>query len=95
MNRHEELKQLLNRYSYEYYVLQSPSVPDAEFDRLFDELLDIESRHPELKIEDSPSQRVGAEIDQTFKKVKHEVPMLSLSKAHTKDEVRDWLNRIL
>ena len=75
------LTDLLNRYAYEYYTLDTPSVPDAEYDKLFRELEALERNHPELKLPDSPTQRVGGEPLVGFDEVRHEVPMLSLTNA--------------
>lgn len=79
--RIHELTDLLNRYAYEYYTLDAPSIPDAEYDRLFRELEALERNHPELKLPDSPTQRVGGEPLADFAEVRHEVPMLSLTNA--------------
>lgn len=79
--RIHELTDLLNRYAYEYYTLDAPSVPDAEYDKLFRELEALELNHPELKLPDSPTQRVGGEPLAGFDEVRHEVPMLSLTNA--------------
>lgn len=79
--RIHELTDLLNRYAYEYYALDAPSIPDAEYDRLFRELEALERNHPELKLPDSPTQRVGGEPLAGFAEVRHEVPMLSLTNA--------------
>ena len=75
------LTDLLNRYAYEYYTLDAPSVPDAEYDKLFRELEALELNHPELKLPDSPTQRAGTEPLTAFAEVHHEVPMLSLTNA--------------
>lgn len=79
--RIHQLTDLLNRYAYEYYTLDAPSIPDAEYDRLFRELEALERNHPELKLPDSPTQRVGGEPLAGFAEVRHEVPMLSLTNA--------------
>ncbi len=79
--RIRELTALLNRYAYEYYTLDAPSVPDAEYDKLFRELEALEAAHPQLKLPDSPTLRVGGEPLAGFESVRHEVPMLSLSNA--------------
>ena len=79
--RIKHLTALLNRYAYEYYTLDAPSVPDAEYDKLFRELEALELNHPELKLPDSPTQRVGGEPLAGFAEVRHEVPMLSLTNA--------------
>ncbi|WP_374424432.1 NAD-dependent DNA ligase LigA [Chromobacterium sp.] len=76
-----ELHQLLNRYGHEYYVLDTPTVPDAEYDRLFRELQQLEQEHPELASADSPTRRVGGAPLDEFQQVTHSVPMLSLSNA--------------
>ena len=75
------LTDLINRYAYEYYTLDAPSVPDAEYDKLFRELEALERNHPELKLPDSPTQRAGTEPLAAFAEVHHEVPMLSLTNA--------------
>jgi DNA ligase (NAD+) len=76
--RAAELRGLLNRYAREYYVLDQPSVPDAEYDRLFQELQALEAAHPELLTPDSPTQRVIGKVLDGFKVVRHTVPMLSI-----------------
>ena len=76
--RVEALHQLLHRYAHAYYVLDAPIVPDAEYDRLFQELQSIEAKHPELLRPDSPTQRVGAQVLAGFASVRHAVPMLSI-----------------
>lgn len=78
-SRHSELCHLLHRYAHEYYVLDAPSVPDAEYDRLFAELQALESAHPELITADSPTQRVGGTPLPEFAQVTHIVPMLSIN----------------
>ncbi|MGG3739027.1 NAD-dependent DNA ligase LigA [Aeribacillus pallidus] len=92
--RVRELHKLLNQYNYEYYVLDRPSVPDAEYDRLLQELIDIEKQYPELKTPDSPSQRVGGEPLDAFKKVEHKIPMLSLGNAFNEADLRDFDRRV-
>src|SRR3954465_4996887 len=83
--RAAELRGLLNRYLYEYHVLDDPSVEDAEYDRLYDELVRLEQEHPGLGTPDSPTQRVGAPVSDRFQKVQHLQPMGSLEKV-TNDE---------
>ncbi|PJO78495.1 NAD-dependent DNA ligase LigA [Neisseria brasiliensis] len=77
----QDLTALLNRYAYEYYTLDAPTVPDAEYDRLFRELEALEAAHPDLKQPDSPTQRVGGAALDGFTSVRHTVPMLSLNNA--------------
>jgi DNA ligase (NAD+) len=93
-NRVIELHTLLNRYNYEYYVLDSPSVPDAEYDTRINELIEIEAQFPELKTEDSPTQRVGGSVLDMFEKVEHRTPMLSLGNAFDAQDLRDFDRRI-
>ncbi|WP_145442194.1 NAD-dependent DNA ligase LigA [Staphylococcus hominis] len=93
-NRVNELHDLLNQYSYEYYVKDNPSVPDSEYDKLLRELIDIENAHPELKTDDSPTVRVGGEAQSSFEKVNHETPMLSLGNAFNEEELRRFDARI-
>lgn len=89
-----ELRNLLNTYSYEYHVLDEPSVSDAIYDSLFGELKQLESAHPELITTDSPTQRVGNEVKGGFAKVEHKTRMLSLNDVFDVEEVRAWVNRM-
>ena len=84
----------LRRYQYEYYVLGRPSVSDLEYDRLFDRLSALESRYPELKTADSPTQRVGSDLEAGFEETAHTVPVLSLDKAYSVAEVVAWMRRL-
>ncbi|TCI44519.1 NAD-dependent DNA ligase LigA [Exiguobacterium sp. SH3S2] len=90
----ETLRQKLNQYGYEYYVLDRPSVPDAEYDRLMNELIQIETDYPELRSPDSPTQRVGGAPLDAFVKVTHDTPMLSLGNVFSKDDLIEWVERI-
>ena len=92
--RVEELRQTLNQYGYEYYVLDRPSVPDSEYDRLMNELIQIETDYPELRTPDSPTQRVGGAPLDAFVKVTHDTPMLSLGNVFSKEELVEWVERI-
>jgi DNA ligase (NAD+) len=94
MKRIEELRELLNKYNYEYYVLDRPSVPDAEYDRLMQELIALEEQYPDLKTKDSPSQRVGGQALDAFQKVEHRTPMLSLANAFNEGDLRDFDRRV-
>lgn len=92
--RIQELHELLNRYNYEYHVLDQPTVPDAEYDRLMNELIKLEEAFPELKTQDSPTQRVGGQVLDAFQKVEHRTPMLSLGNAFDEQDLRDFDRRI-
>ena len=92
-SRLDEIKRLLNRYSYEYYTLDQPSVSDAVYDSLMDELKKIEAAHPDWITIDSPTQRVGNKLRDGFQKVRHTKRMVSLSDVFNKDEVAAWVNR--
>jgi DNA ligase (NAD+) len=92
--RARELRELLDRYSYRYHALDDPEVPDAEYDRLLRELLEIEAAHPQLATADSPTQRVGAAPVAAFREVRHHVAMLSLDNAFSDEEVRDFDRRV-
>lgn len=92
--RVQQLRELLDQYNYEYHVLDKPSVPDAEYDRLLRELIELESEHPELVTPDSPTQRVGAEPLSAFTKVTHKIPMMSLSNAFNEGDLRDFDRRV-
>ncbi|WP_226671678.1 NAD-dependent DNA ligase LigA [Rossellomorea aquimaris] len=92
--RINELHELLNQYNYEYHVLDKPSVPDSEYDQLLRELIGLEDQYPELKSADSPSQRVGGTILESFDKVEHRTPMLSLGNAFNEEDLRDFDRRV-
>ncbi|MEH6888540.1 NAD-dependent DNA ligase LigA [Bacillus sp. JJ864] len=87
--RIEELRDILNKLNYEYHVLDQPSVSDAEYDRHMQELIKLETEHPEFFTEDSPTVRVGGEILDIFEKVTHKSPMLSLGNAFNEGDLRD------
>ncbi|OFJ79579.1 MULTISPECIES: NAD-dependent DNA ligase LigA [Staphylococcus] len=93
-NRVETLHRLLNQYNHEYYVMDNPSVPDSEYDKLLHELIHIEEEHPEFKTEDSPTVRVGGEAQATFNKVRHDTPMLSLANAFNEEDLRRFDARV-
>ena len=93
-DRYEHLKEQLNRYGYEYYVLNKPTASDAEYDRLYRQLIDIETSHPEWVSADSPSQRAGAEVLSNFEKIAHPKPILSLASVTDMEGVRAWYTRI-
>ena len=93
----EELRKLrsdINRHNRLYYVDDRPELSDAQYDRLFDRLLQIEKDHPELITPDSPSQRVGAPPSREFERVGHRIPMLSLQKVTTDEEFADFDRRV-
>ncbi|MBO6280433.1 MAG: NAD-dependent DNA ligase LigA [Bacilli bacterium] len=92
--RIEEITKLLERYNYEYYVLDNPSVNDAEYDRLMQELIVLENEHPELKSPLSPSQRVGGMVQDEFQKITHKRMMLSLANAFNDDDLRDFDRKV-
>ena len=89
-----ELRKLLKQYSYEYYTLDKPTIPDNEYDQLFRELEDLEAKHPELFDPDSPTQRVGGTVLSEFTKITHDKPMLSLGDVFSYDELRQWAKKI-
>lgn len=93
-NRIRELRDLLNKYSYEYHVLDQPSVSDAVYDSLFQELKALESEHPALITADSPTQRVGHELIGGFQKAMHSSRMLSLNDVFDRSEVEAWVVRM-
>ncbi len=86
-NRADELRELLNRYGYEYYVLDTPTVSDFEYDALMRELIRLEEENPELRTPDSPTQRVGGEVSEGFDEVRHDVQMQSLADVFSKEEL--------
>ncbi len=89
-----ELRKQIEYHNYRYYALDDPVVSDEEYDRLFRELIDLEGKHPGLASPDSPTQRVGAEPQERFRKVEHREPMFSLAKAVSEEELRAFHKRI-
>ena len=92
--RIDEIRSLLEKYNYEYYVLDNPSVTDAEYDRLMQELIMLETEHPEFQSPLSPSQRVGGIVQDKFKEVTHKRMMLSLANAFNEDDLRDFDKKV-
>jgi DNA ligase (NAD+) len=88
------LRMTLNEHNYRYYVLSQPTISDSEYDRLMQELIELEKEHPELHDPDSPAQRIGSDIDNTFEQVVHPYPMLSLSNTYTREEITDFADRL-
>ena len=92
--RAAQLRAELDGHNYRYHVLDAPSVPDAAYDQLYRELLELEARHPDLKVSDSPTQRVGAALAAGFSEVRHGVPMLSLDNAFSTEDVEAFDRRL-
>lgn len=92
--RAEELRSLLHHHNYCYYILDRPEISDAEYDRLLNELKELEAAHPELITPDSPTQRVGGAVAESFPSVRHRVPMLSLDNVFTPDGIREFEARL-
>ncbi|HZB97137.1 MAG TPA: NAD-dependent DNA ligase LigA [Candidatus Sulfotelmatobacter sp.] len=95
VRRHvNELREQIDHHSRLYYVLDQPEISDAEYDRLFGELVDLETEYPQLQTADSPTQRVGGAPLESFAKVRHRVPMLSLNNAFSIEEVAEFVKRV-
>ena len=92
--RIDELVEIINKASYEYYLNDSPSITDQEYDDYYSELLRLEEAYPELKREDSPTIRVGGEALSKFEKVEHKTPMLSFDDIFNEDEIIAFDERI-
>ncbi len=90
----DELREKIKYHNYRYYVLNDPEISDAEYDKLFRRLVELENAHPELITPDSPTQRVGAEPKEVFTQVAHSIPMLSLENAFGDEEITDFDARI-
>lgn len=88
-----EISNKLRAYQKAYYIDSKPLVSDLEYDRLFNRLVEIETNYPNLKLEDSPSQRVGSDLDSSFEEVEHTIPVLSLDKAYSDLEVLSWIDK--
>jgi len=85
-----QLRKQLHEHNYNYYVLNQPTISDQDFDFMMRELQDLEARHPELADPNSPTQRVGSDINQEFQQVEHRYPMLSLANTYSEQEVAEW-----
>ena len=92
--RINELTEILNEANHNYYVLDKPTITDQEYDKYLRELMDLEKKYPNLKKDDSPTVRVGGEVIDSFNKIVHKVPMLSLSNVFNEDEIIDFNNRV-
>ena len=92
--RIEQLRQELHDHNHRYYVLNQPTISDQDFDRLMRELQDLEAKHPELYDPNSPTQRVGSDLNQEFRQVAHKYPMLSLANTYSEQEVAEWYESV-
>lgn len=93
-SRIEALRKELHEHNYNYYVLNQPTISDYEFDMMMRELQDLEAEHPEMADPNSPTQRVGSDLNQQFRQVAHKYPMLSLANTYNEDEVADFYRRV-
>ena len=91
--RVEQLKSELNKHNYNYYVLDNPTISDFEYDKMFAELKEIETAHPELVTLDSPTQRVGS-ISTKFEEYKHKYRLYSLDNSYNPEDLRKWYERV-
>ena len=97
MNEQERityLRQQLHEHNYKYYVLNKPSISDQEFDMLMHELQDLEAKHPEMADPNSPTQRVGSDLNEKFQQVEHKYPMLSLANTYNEQDVAEWYESV-
>ena len=94
VDRIHELRELLHQHNYNYYVLNAPVISDQEFDHLMRELQDLEARHPECRDENSPTMRVGSDLNKDFKQVVHKYPMLSLGNTYSEAEITEFYDRV-
>ena len=92
--RMDEIIDILNEANYNYYVLDNPTITDQEYDRYMQELIKIEEQHPELKRDNSPTSRVGGTVIDEFKKVTHQIPMLSLSNVFNESDIINFDEKI-
>lgn len=89
-----QLRKELHEHNYRYYVLNQPTIGDQEFDFLMHELQDLEARHPDMFDANSPTQRVGSDLNPEFRQVEHRYPMLSLSNTYSEQDVREWYESV-
>ena len=94
MDRMKELVQILNEACHDYYVLDNPKITDQEYDDYYRELEELEKQYPDMILENSPTKRVGGKVIDEFKKITHQVPMMSLGDVFNEEEVREFDNRI-
>src|SRR5213079_127451 len=92
--RHAQLVEEIRQHDHAYYVLAQPSISDQQYDRLYHELIDLETQFTQLVTPDSPTQRVGGEPLKAFKPVQHLQPMLSLDNTYSQEELREFVNRV-
>ncbi|MBR5990092.1 MAG: NAD-dependent DNA ligase LigA [Prevotella sp.] len=92
--RIEQLRQELHEHNYRYYVLNQPTIGDQEFDFLMHELQDLEAKHPEMADANSPTQRVGSDLNAEFRQVTHRYPMLSLANTYNEQDVAEWYESV-
>jgi len=93
----QEIKQLreeLHSHNHKYYVLNEPSISDFDFDQMMNRLIELEKQHPEFDDPNSPSQRVGSDLNKDFEQVKHTYPMLSLGNTYSEEEIQEFYKRI-
>ena len=94
IQRIEQLRKELHEHNYRYYVLNQPTIGDQEFDFLMHELQDLEAKHPEMADANSPTQRVGSDLNAEFTQVAHKYPMLSLANTYNEQDVADWYESV-
>jgi NAD-dependent DNA ligase len=94
IERIDQLREELHTHNHNYYILNAPTISDQEFDRLMRELQDLEAKHPEHYDENSPSVRVGSDLNKEFRQVEHKYPMLSLGNTYSETEVREFYERV-
>ena len=92
--RVKQLRDEINHHSHLYYAESRPQISDREFDKLLQELIDLERAHPDLVTSDSPTQRVGGDVQTELKPVRHAVPMMSIDNTYNEDEVRAFDDRV-
>ena len=89
----EKLSEELLKHQHLYYVEAAPEISDLEYDRLFDELVELEKKYPEYASENSPTKRVGSDLDNTFPEKEHTIPVLSLDKEYTVEALQKWITK--
>ena len=94
IQRIDQLRKELHEHNYRYYVLNQPTIGDQEFDFLMHELQDLEAKHPEMADPNSPTQRVGSDLNEEFRQVEHKYPMLSLANTYNEQDVADWYESV-
>ena len=94
MEKYNELVDIVNQANYDYHVMDAPKITDQEYDNYLREIYELEEKHPEWIRDDSPTKKVGGTVLDKFKKITHDIPMMSLSNVFNEEEIKNFVERI-